>query len=497
MQMPVSHSPSYDGKSVDPTSPHLALKQSPDIVAREIRIRQSVEMHKAAPSVVFGNLMLVLIYLFVDLQLLISTGAIYGFIPLAFLMYGITRNYFHLNKRERPQSVSRKRIRTIVISSLVLGFLWALITMVAMPYASPQTAIILIMASYIFATTSLITSPSIPLASLSCAAPILIANAIGPSYFQQLPIELTALFTISFVAVFGFASFANWRQTYNNVALQVANQQAEITRSELLERLAKRLSKYVSPQVGQSILTGTKTIEMAARRKKLTVFFSDIAGFTAITERLESEELTGLLNTYLTKMSKIALAHGGTIDKFIGDAIVIFFGDPDSRGTKADADACVRMAIAMQNRMSELKQEWLDLGLDDTFDLRVGINTGYCTVGDFGSDEKMDYTVIGSEVNLAARLEAAAEIGGILLSNETYALVKDWVDARSGDAIVAKGFSRPVKTYHLNLPHPESERISHKTAHLTLALSPTLMNASDKASATVALQDALRRVEEG
>jgi class 3 adenylate cyclase len=153
------------------------------------------------------------------------------------------------------------------------------------------------------------------------------------------------------------------------------------------------------------------------------------------------------------------------------------------------------MAIAMQRRMSELKQEWLDLGLDDTFDLRVGINTGYCTVGDFGSDDKMDYTIIGSEVNLAARLEAAAEIGGILLSNETHALVKDWVDARSGEDIVAKGFSRPVKTYHLDVPRVETTRISHKTAHLSLALTPALMSASDKASATIALQDALRKIE--
>ena len=108
---------------------------------------------------------------------------------------------------------------SVIFGNLMLVLIWAVITMVAMPHSSSLTAIILIMASYIFATASLITSPRIPLASLCCAAPILIANAIGPAYFLQLTVQLAALFTLSFIAVFGFASFANWRQTYSNVAL--------------------------------------------------------------------------------------------------------------------------------------------------------------------------------------------------------------------------------------------------------------------------------------
>lgn len=117
---------------------------------------------------------------------------------------------------------------------------------------------------------------------------------------------------------------------------------------------------------------------IASKRKKLTIFFSDIAGFTETTESLESEQLTGLLNRYLTQMSKIALEHGATIDKYVGDAILIFFGDPESRSVREDALACVEMAIAMQRRMMGLQAEWRDLGSERPFQLRIGITTGFC-----------------------------------------------------------------------------------------------------------------------
>ena len=154
------------------------------------------------------------------------------------------------------------------------------------------------------------------------------------------------------------------------------------------------------------------------------MFFSDIVDFTATTDDLESEELTGLLNHYLTEMSKIALEHGATIDKYIGDAILAFFGDPETRGIKEDAMACVNMAIAMQRRMRELQFQWRDVGLEKPFQLRIGINTGYCTVGNFGSEDRMDYTIIGNEVNLASRLQSHTEPGSILISHETHSLSK-------------------------------------------------------------------------
>jgi len=205
----------------------------------------------------------------------------------------------------------------------------------------------------------------------------------------------------------------------------------------------------LSPQVYSSIFTGKRGVEIASARKKLTVFFSDIKDFTATTEDLESEDLTGLLNHYLTEMSKIALAHGATIDKYIGDAILAFFGDPDTKGVKEDALACVRMAIAMQRRMKELQSDWRDAGLEKPFELRIGINTGYCTVGNFGSKDRMDYTIIGNEVNLASRLESNAEPGSILISHATHSLVKDGVTAEEQSPIQAKGVAKPVRNYKI------------------------------------------------
>jgi adenylate cyclase len=214
-----------------------------------------------------------------------------------------------------------------------------------------------------------------------------------------------------------------------------------------LDALSTKLSKYLSPQIYHSIFTGAQNVEITSSRKKLTIFFSDVVNFTQTTDKLESEDLTNLLNRYLTEMSNIALEHGATIDKYIGDAIMVFFGDPESRGVKEDARACVRMAIAMLRRLRDLREEWVELGAEQPFHLRIGINTGYCTVGNFGGEDRMDYTIIGSAVNLTARLQSASEIDGILLGHETYSLVKDEVAAEEQTAIKAKGFAEPMRCY--------------------------------------------------
>ena len=154
-----------------------------------------------------------------------------------------------------------------------------------------------------------------------------------------------------------------------------------------------------------------------------------------------------MLNEYFTAMSGIALKHGGTLDKFIGDAIVIFFGDPETKGTVEDAKACVRMAIEMQGRMAELNARWTSEGAEFPLRIRMGINTGYCNVGNFGSNERMDYTIIGAETNLAARLESIAEPGQIILSYEAYTCARDIVAARALPPIKVKGISREIVPY--------------------------------------------------
>jgi class 3 adenylate cyclase len=214
-----------------------------------------------------------------------------------------------------------------------------------------------------------------------------------------------------------------------------------------LQALSDKLSRYLAPQVYKSLFDGSRDAEIRTQRKKLTVFFSDIKDFTASTAKWQPEEIRFLLNSYFSEMSRIAYEHGGTLDKFIGDAMVVFFGDPETRGVKEDASQCVKMALAMQRRMAELQILWREMGSDKSFQVRMGINTGYCDVGNFGSDLRMDYTIIGSEVNLAARLEQAADPGGIMISSETYSLVRDEIVAIEQQPLVAKGFSDPIKAY--------------------------------------------------
>jgi class 3 adenylate cyclase/phosphoglycerate-specific signal transduction histidine kinase len=277
---------------------------------------------------------------------------------------------------------------------------------------------------------------------------------------------------------------------------QRENQLAD--KSRALEQLSSQLAKYLSPQVYQSIFTGKQEVKIASRRKKLTVFFSDIAGFTETTDRLESEDLTRLLNHYLTEMSEIAVSYGATIDKYVGDAIVIFFGDPETRGVKEDALACVEMAIAMRKRMRELHGAWRASGIEKPLQCRIGINTGYCTVGNFGSEDRMDYTIVGGGVNLASRLEAAATPGEILMSYETYANVRHRIHCEERGDISVKGIAYPVATYQVvdTYENLGKERllIHEERPNLRLDLDLDATSADDRDHAVAVLREALNRL---
>jgi class 3 adenylate cyclase len=233
---------------------------------------------------------------------------------------------------------------------------------------------------------------------------------------------------------------------------RMAERQREATeeiraKNRELETLAVKLAKYLSPQVYQSVFSGRQDVVVAARRKKLSVLFADLVGFTEITERLEPEEVAGMLNRYLTEMSKIAMEHGATVDKYVGDAVLAFVGDPDSRGVREDALACVRMGLAMQRRMADLARSWRRAGLARPPLCRIGISTGFCTVGNFGGEERMDYTIIGNGVNLASRLQRAAPPGSVLIPFETFALVRDEVLCDDIGPLELKGVAEPVNAY--------------------------------------------------
>ncbi len=227
-----------------------------------------------------------------------------------------------------------------------------------------------------------------------------------------------------------------------HLSLMIANKK--------LQQLSSHLSKYVSTEVIQSIVDGKTEAKIKSSRKMLSVFFSDIVGFSKKTELLAPEDMTLLLNKYFDRMESIIRKYNGTLDKFIGDAIMVFFGDPTTKSAQEDALSCVKMAMEMQKQVLDLSVEWDKYGLDEGFQIRIGIFTGYCTVGNFGSEEQMDYTIIGNPVNAASRLESAACPGETLISYDTWALINEYVDGEEVDAITVKGFQDPLRAYRVS-----------------------------------------------
>ena len=257
-----------------------------------------------------------------------------------------------------------------------------------------------------------------------------------------------------------------------NTHSMLAEQNDSVLRqNEWLTLRTFRLSKYLSPPLRKAILTG-KDVRAETQEKALTIFFSDMEGFTQLAERLDPEQLTSLLNSYLTVMSEIAFRFGGTVDKVIGDSIMVFFGDPESRGVRSDAVRCVSMAIAMRKAMQELQLRWQAEGIEHPVGLRMGINSGVCKVGNFGTENRLDYTLLGRAVNLASRLESSADSNEILLSEDTYGLIGDSIHCIDKGQISIKGFAEPVKVYsavdlhkHLSSDYPPRDSATVKPSN--------------------------------
>jgi len=282
-------------------------------------------------------------------------------------------------------------------------------------------------------------------------------------------------------------------------ALQIQGMNRELeSANDFLATLSLKISRYIPPQIYKSIFSGQKDVTIHTERKKLTIFFSDIQNFTATTERLQPEQITQLLNEYFTEMSAIAHQYGGTIDKFIGDAMLIFFGDPETRGDRADAQACVRMAWHMQRRLLELNAKWRSAGIEHPFKSRIGINSGYCNVGNFGSVDRMDYTIIGAEANLAARLQSIAEPGGIVVSYETFALAREIIEAHALAPITMKGISREVVPYSVDSVRDtpaKADVIVERVTGMDLYLDPSAVDAQGVDRIRAALNDALAELD--
>jgi len=206
-----------------------------------------------------------------------------------------------------------------------------------------------------------------------------------------------------------------------------------------------RLKRFFSPQLAEAILTGGAEDPLKSHRREITVVFLDLRGFTAFAETAEPEEVMGVLREYHAEMGKLILAHEGTLERFTGDGMMIFFNDPVV--VENPSERAVRMAVAMRHRVTELAVRWRKLGFD--LDFGVGIAQGYATIGAIGFEGRMDYGAIGSVTNLAARLCAEARPGQLLIQRRVFTAVEELVDATPVGELTLKGFSRPIPTYEI------------------------------------------------
>jgi adenylate cyclase len=202
------------------------------------------------------------------------------------------------------------------------------------------------------------------------------------------------------------------------------------------------LRRYLPPALVERAARGELRLDAEPERRVVTVMFTDLVGFTALSERLGPDAVGKLLNRFLTEMSKLAHAHGATVDKFVGDAVMVVFGTPDALDPAEQARRCVALAQQMQASLATMTG-------DVTLATRTGINTGEAVVGNFGSAARSDYTVIGPAVNVAARLEAASKPGRILIGAETARLLAGSVPLEQTGPLTLKGVSAPVTAHYV------------------------------------------------
>jgi class 3 adenylate cyclase len=206
-----------------------------------------------------------------------------------------------------------------------------------------------------------------------------------------------------------------------------------------------RLKRFFSPQLAELIIQGGADDPLKTHRREVTVVFLDLRGFTAFAETSEPEELMGVLREYHAEMGKLILAHEGTLERFTGDGMMIFFNDPLPMPDAAER--AVRMAVTMRDRAAALAARWRRRGYD--LDLGIGIAKGYATIGAIGFEGRWDYGAIGTVTNLAARLCAEAKPGQILVSPRLLAEVEDLLEVEEVGTLAVKGLARPVKALNV------------------------------------------------
>jgi adenylate cyclase len=228
---------------------------------------------------------------------------------------------------------------------------------------------------------------------------------------------------------------AEWNRT---LAQRVEHQLAQLDRLE-------RLKRFFSPHLAELIVNGDAEDPLRSHRREITVVFLDLRGFTAFAETSEPEEVMGVLREYHAAMGRVILEHEGTLERFTGDGMMIFFNDP--LPVPDGPERAVRMAVAMRERVDELLVKWRKRGYE--LDFGVGIAQGYATIGAIGFEGRMDYGAIGTVTNLAARLCGEAKPRQILIAQRVLGTVESLVEVEELGGLTLKGFSRPVPAYNV------------------------------------------------
>ncbi len=211
-------------------------------------------------------------------------------------------------------------------------------------------------------------------------------------------------------------------------------------------RRAEQLRRYLAPQIADAVLSGDAPVTLESTRRNLTILYANIRGFTSMSERVEPEELIDALNEYFGVMTDVVFRHGGTLDKYVGDGILAFFGDPIPFADHAER--AVATALEMRSRLRSIRSKWMER-LHEELNVGIGISTGYVTVGNIGSDTRTEYTVIGNHVNLASGLAETAAANQILVSERTLSAVRGRVEANPVDEISLEDVHRPVRIFEI------------------------------------------------
>jgi len=235
----------------------------------------------------------------------------------------------------------------------------------------------------------------------------------------------------------------------NQAAIAIENAQLyEKVKEE--ERIRERLQRFFSPGVVSEIMSDKRAVALGGENRTATILFSDIRGFTSLTERIPTITSVEILNDFLSSMSEEVFVHEGTLDKYIGDCVMAIFGAPVAHPD--DALRAIKTALGMKKRIEKLRERWrdkIDASMLEVFEIGIGIHTGEVIAGNIGSIKRMEYTVVGTAVNLASRLENVAKRGQIIISRSTYACTKELIEAKQLPPVELKNISRPVEVFEV------------------------------------------------